>query len=103
MDSILLDTHVVLRLAVEPARISKPVRKQLEESNSLVVSAASPYDTAQKVRLGRLPQAAAVLSRWNELLHNLIAKELPLTGQDMLLAGSMPWEHRDPADRMLVA
>lgn len=103
MDSILLDTHVVLWLAVEPTRIPKLIREQLEESDSLVVSAASPYEIAQKVRLGRLPQAAAVLSRWNELLHELIAEELPLTGQDMLLAGSMPWEHPDPFDRMLVA
>ena len=44
-----------------------------------------------------------MLARWGELLENMFATELALTGSVMLQAGSLRWDHRDPFDRMLVA
>lgn len=103
MKRFLLDTHVVLWLAISPDRIPSTVRAKLTEAEQLFVSPVSVYELAQKSRSGRLPQAEAVLARWGELLELMVATELPMTGSDMLRAGTLSWKHRDPFDRLLVA
>lgn len=103
MTSYLLDTHVVVWLATDPAQVPPRVRSQLEVADELLVSAASAYELAQKMRLGRLPQAEPLVVRWSELLTAMFAIDLPLDADDLLRAGLMSWEHRDPFDRMLVA
>lgn len=103
MSAYLLDTHVVLWLATDPERVPKSVRRLLTEAESVFVSAASPFEIAQKSRLGRLPHGGRVLTRWEPLMRLLFATELPLSAAHMRAAGEMRWEHRDPFDRMLVA
>lgn len=103
MSSYLLDTHVVLWLAADPEKIPLRVRSLLLEAEHLFVSPISAYELSQKVRLGQLPGAGAVLARWGELLESMFASELVMTGSEMLHAGLLRWDHRDPFDRMLVA
>lgn len=103
MNSYLLDTHVVVWLAAEPRRVPRAVKTRLIEADQLFVSAASAYEIAQKMRLGRMPEAASLLARWDELVDAMMAEELPLSADAMMRAGSMAWDHRDPFDRMLVA
>lgn len=103
MNAYLLDTHVIVWLATSPELIPASVRGALERAEQLYVSAASGYEIAQKGRVGKLPQADVLLARWSELLDTAMATELPLTVQEAIRAGSMPWQHRDPFDRMLVA
>lgn len=103
MSRFLLDTHVVLWLAISPDRVPETLRHELAGAEQLFVSPVSAYELAQKARSGRLPQAEPVLARWGELLELMVAKELPMTGSEMLLAGTMSWEHRDPFDRLIVA
>ncbi|MBK0419635.1 type II toxin-antitoxin system VapC family toxin [Leucobacter sp. CSA1] len=103
MSSVLLDTHVVLWLATSPERVPPNLTASLTKAEHLFVSPVSAFELAQKARFGRLPQAEAVLARWGELLERMIATELPLTGSEMLHAGSLRWEHRDPFDRLIVA
>lgn len=103
MSRYLLDTHVVVWLAVSPSAIPDAVRDTLAEAEHLYVSAASAYEIAQKVRWGKLPEAEALITRWQELLDYMMAEELDLTARDLLHAGTLAWEHRDPFDRMLAA
>ena len=103
MSSYLLDTHVVLWLAADPEKVPFKVQATLLEAEHLFVSPISAYELSQNAHLGRLPGAQAVLARWGELLENMFASELTLTGSEMLQAGSLRWDHRDPFDRMLVA
>ncbi|MEZ5086682.1 MAG: type II toxin-antitoxin system VapC family toxin [Tessaracoccus sp.] len=103
MTGYLLDTHVVLWLATAPHMVPQEVRKALVGTDRLCVSAVSAYEVSQKVRLGRLPTAEGLLPRWQELLDEMMAEDLLLRTEDMLRAGSLAWDHRDPFDRMLVA
>ncbi|MFT3875399.1 MAG: type II toxin-antitoxin system VapC family toxin [Propioniciclava sp.] len=103
MTAYLLDTHVIVWMATEPKRIPRKLRSALARAEHLHVSPASVYEIVQLVRLGRLPSAASILARWDELVEAMMAAELPLTAEAMARAGSMPWAHRDPFDRMLVA
>ncbi len=50
-----------------------------------------------------MPGAAGLVARWSELLEAMMAEGTPLTAHDMARAGAMPWEHRGPFDRMIVA
>lgn len=99
----MLDTHVLVWLAASPEEVPLHVRNELSTANELYLSAASTYEIAQKFRLGKMPQGEGILARWDELLRVMIAKDLPLSTKDMMQAGTVQWEHRDPFDRMIVA
>lgn len=101
--SYLLDTHVLLWLLGEPARIPERIRSELAKStNHLIVSAACALEISTKVRLGKL-DAQKLVDTWPEQLTRIGAEELAVTSRHAVLAGSMTWQHRDPFDRLLVA
>lgn len=104
MSGLLLDTHTLLWVLVDPARIPAPALARIRDRRTaLLVSAASAWEIATKHRLGKLDQATAVLTGYHGHLTRLGAGELAISGQHALTAGSLPWEHRDPFDRMIVA
>lgn len=99
----LLDTHVLLWLLTDPARVPESVRAALaDRGNPLMVSSASALEITTKVRIGKLdaPTLSATLPR---RLLDLGATPLAISVEHALLAGSLRWEHRDPFDRILVA
>ncbi|MCT1558503.1 type II toxin-antitoxin system VapC family toxin [Helcobacillus massiliensis] len=99
----LLDTHVLLWLLGSPGRVKAELREELQKAeNRLVVSAASAFEIAQKTRVGKLA-GEPVLQSWSQLLQEARILEIPLTGEDMILAGALSWDHRDPFDRMIVS
>lgn len=100
----LLDTHVMLRALSEPTRLGRKARKIIENPASrLVVSAASAWEISTKHRLGKLPEADALLGAYSKHLDRLGANRLPVSEEHALLAGRLEWNHRDPFDRMLAA
>lgn len=103
MSSYLLDTHVIIWLATGPENIPQTVREKLQAAKEINISAASAFEIAQKSRIGNLDSGTAILNRWDKLIAKIGATELPLNSKNLILAGSMPWEHRDPFDRMLAA
>jgi PIN domain nuclease of toxin-antitoxin system len=99
----LVDTHVLLWLLAAPHRIPEPIRRTLaSRSNHLLVSSVSGLEIATKTRLGKL-DASGLVSSLPRRLQGLDADVLPVSLEHALLAGSMPWSHRDPFDRLLVA
>lgn len=100
----LLDTHAVLWALTDPSALGSAAAEVVRDSGSpLVVSAVSAWELATKYRLGRLPQADALLSTSPRLIRRLGASSLPITDEHALLAGQLVWAHRDPFDRMLAA
>ena len=103
MTTFLLDTHVYLWLLGDPDRVHPDARTAMADGrNTLLVSAASALEVATKARLGRL-DAAPVLASWPARLASIDADALAITAEHAILAGTMPWAHRDPFDRLLVA
>ncbi len=97
---LLLDTHVLLWAAADSPRIKAIRKRLLAPDNAVYFSVASLWEIAIKVSLGKL-QADAVALR-DAALDNGFA-ELPVLGQHALHVGGLPWHHRDPFDRLLVA
>jgi PIN domain nuclease of toxin-antitoxin system len=102
--SVLLDTHVVLWAFASPDRLSPAARALLEDPQTdVLVSAASAWEIATKFRLGKLPGAEAIITRYTAHLTTLGAHEMPVVSAHALAAGLFALEHRDPFDRMLAA
>ncbi|MHB8987307.1 MAG: type II toxin-antitoxin system VapC family toxin [Desulfobulbia bacterium] len=100
---LLLDTHLLLWAAGSPARLSETARLLLEDQqNQLLFSAASLWEIVIKRGLGRsdFQVDARVLRRG--LLDNGY-EELAITSEHAVAIDSLPFIHKDPFDRLLVA
>ena len=60
--SLLLDTHALLWWLAEPEKLSQPAQAAIGDPAATVfVSAATGWELATKVRLGKLPGAEGLL------------------------------------------
>ena len=101
---MLLDTHALLWWLAGHRRLSGAARRAIEdESNDIVVSAASAWEIATKHRLGKLPGCGALAGDVAGGIASQGFEELAITVQDAERAGRLPGPHRDPFDRMLIA
>ena len=101
---LLLDTHAFFWWFSGSSRLSPPARQAIEDdSNDVLVSAASAWEIATKYRLGKLPSAAALAVDIRGAIARQNFQELPITVEHAERAGSLPGPHRDPFDRMLIA
>lgn len=101
---LLLDTHALLWWLAEPERLSAKAHAAIQDSsNQVLVSAASAWELATKVRLGKLEIASQLLAELPEVLTNQGFDLLPIQFSHGLRAGGYQQLHRDPFDRLLAA
>jgi len=101
--NVLLDTHTLLWLVSKPSNVDADTLAILSDPGTSVwVTAASAWEIATKTRLGRL-DGGALLSTWTDVIADMSSTELAIDSADAILAGRLPWEHRDPFDRIIVA
>nr|WP_255497340.1 MULTISPECIES: type II toxin-antitoxin system VapC family toxin [unclassified Mycolicibacterium] len=99
----MLDTHTLLWLTSAPSEVDTAALAIIADPNTSVwVTAASAWEIAIKTRLGRL-DGEALLSAWTDIISDMSTSELPIESPDAILAGRLPWEHKDPFDRVIVA
>ena len=100
MRRFLLDTNVALWLLGDHARVSGAAVEALEdERNEIALSAASVWEIAIKRSLGKL----TVEDGWSVALRRLGFDPMPVTALHAEAVERLPWHHRDPFDRLLVA
>jgi PIN domain nuclease of toxin-antitoxin system len=100
---LLLDTHLLLWAAGEPARLPVAARELIDDANNQpMFSVASLWEVAIKSGLGRddFRVDARLLRRG--LLDNGY-DELAITGEHAVAVAALPPIHKDPFDRLLVA
>jgi PIN domain nuclease of toxin-antitoxin system len=101
---VLLDTHALLWWTLDDPKLSGKARSVIASFESEVfVSAASAWEMATKVRLGKLPGAEAFASEFPARVELLGFRELLISIEHGQRAGLLPGEHKDPFDRMLIA
>ena len=101
---LLLDTHALIWWWTDDPRLTPPARAAIADPARVAhVSAASAWELATKHRLGKWPEAAAVLDQFDDLLRRSRFAALPITPAEARTAGALDWAHRDPFDRMLLA
>jgi PIN domain nuclease of toxin-antitoxin system len=99
----MLDTHVFTWAQFSPQRLTERARTALGEADSVWVSAICFFEIAQKARLGKWPEIAGWVDRLPTLHETQGGRIAPLDADICLTAGSMPWPHRDPFDRLIAA
>jgi PIN domain nuclease of toxin-antitoxin system len=101
VNGFLLDTNVAVWLLLGDRKpVSQRVIDTLEdERNSVALSAASVWEIAIKRSLGRL----SIGDGWARALMRLDFDPMPVTAVHAEAVESLPWHHRDPFDRLLVA
>jgi PIN domain nuclease of toxin-antitoxin system len=102
--SLLLDTHALLWWLVEPEKLSTFALAAINDpAVSIFVSAASGWELATKVRLGKLPGAEWLLQDLPSLLQQQGFQPLAVQLHHGVRAGGYSQAHRDPFDRLLAA
>lgn len=101
---ILLDTHAFLWWITEDSRLSVGARECISDGkNTLLLSAASGWEIAIKVGLGRIELPRPISGFLGEQLRENRIDVLPIQMSHALRVQELPPLHRDPFDRMLVA
>ena len=101
---LLLDTHALIWWMTNSPSLPDTVRRlMVDKRNTIVVSAASAWEMATKVRLGRLPAASDITRNFQEYLLQSGFESLPISAEHGIRAGLLSGPQRDPFDRMLIA
>jgi PIN domain nuclease of toxin-antitoxin system len=101
---VLLDTQCWLWMVADPDRLSRSARGIVaSDEHELFLSSASSWEIAIKHGLGKLtlpappPEFVPTRMRLTRVL------PLPVTHAHACGVTELPWHHRDPFDRLLVA
>jgi PIN domain nuclease of toxin-antitoxin system len=100
---LLLDTHVFLWLLAEPERLGSQLESLEDPRNQLLLSAASSWEIAMKVQLGRLELPDDPRRYVPDRMRAIGADPLAVEHNHALAVCELPPFHRDPFDRLLVA
>ena len=96
---LLLDTHAAIWWLSADARLSeRAVDELVDDSNEVLLSSAVVWEVAIKRSLGQLKTPGDV----RELLA-VDVTPLAMSIEHAEATEELPWHHRDPFDRMLVA
>jgi len=97
---LLADTQIVYWFYHEPEKLSPRARGHLDGADAVYVSAASVWEIAIKVQLGKLK---ADPERLVERIESSGMRELPVFSRHVALVAHLPLLHTDPFDRLLIA
>ena len=101
--NLILDTCALVWLVADDERLSMTARKEIEAAELVFVSPISAWEVSLKAARGGLELPLPPLEWFNRALvaHHLVLAKL--SGAIMVAANQLPWHHRDPADRFIIA
>lgn len=103
MTHVLLDTQAWAWSLTADSRLSARAVAAMQRAATVSVSAISLFEIGQKVRLGKWPGMVPLLPRLVEIAEEQGARLIEPAPAACLLAAMLPWEHRDPFDRIIAA
>lgn len=102
---ILLDTHVLLWVALGSDRLGSRARRRIEQAfgeGGIGVSAMTYWEIAMLVSRKRIEMAQSV-EEFRRMVMTLGVTEMAITGDTCIVAGELQTLHGDPTDRLIVA
>jgi PIN domain nuclease of toxin-antitoxin system len=101
---LLLDTCALLWIAADSDQISVTARKILAAPESeCFYSLASLWEIAIKIGLRKLDLPVTLKTFFDELDRNPKRRMLSIQKEHLLRYATLPFHHRDPFDRLIVA
>jgi PIN domain nuclease of toxin-antitoxin system len=104
-DVILLDTHALLWWALDPDQLSETARSWCErmEAEGGFASSISIWEIGVKAKRGKLEFGLSTEELARRIADSSPVELLPVDWPTWVRSLELPWEHRDPADRVIVA
>lgn len=102
--SLLLDTQALLWFLLEDSRLSKKALEHIVTADMPVfISPASIWEIAIKISLGKYTLPIPFAMFWEEQLRTNNFAILAITIPHTARVANLPFYHRDPFDRLLIA
>ncbi len=102
-DALLLDTCALLWLASGDRSLSKAGRAAISDAPVVFVSPVTAWEIAIKVSKGKIVLPCAAREWFDSVVRLYDIEVLKMSSDDMLRAAELPWLHKDPADRFIIA
>ncbi len=102
-DALLLDTCALLWLACDDPALSENARSRIEDAQVLYVSPVTAWEIAVKALKGKIELPLSPREWFDRAVKLYEITVLKLTADDMLKSAELPWLHKDPADRFIIA
>jgi PIN domain nuclease of toxin-antitoxin system len=101
---VLFDSHAFVWFLAGDKRFSRRARDVVIADDTVAcVSAVTAWEIANKVRLGKWPEAATLAASLGDMIDEHGFEPIPITVEQARVAGFLGGVHRDPFDRMLAA
>ena len=101
---LLLDTHTLIWAVDDPSKLGPQAVTALQDpANDLLLSAATIWEIAIKVGLGKLSLSMPYRQWMTQAITDLGMTVLPITVEYANVQVNLPKHHGDPFDRLLVA
>jgi len=101
---VLLDTHAFLWLVTDDPKLSERAKSIfLDSGNEMLCSAVIGFEISVKFSLGKLQLVEPPREFIDKRMRNNALTELPVTLAHTYRVAHLPFHHRDPFDRLLVA
>ena len=102
--TLLLDTHTLLWFVEDATALSDRARAAIEDlDNTPAYSIASVWEMAIKIGLGKLAMTRPLYPEFARLLQQIGFQQLEISYRHASAVARLPWHHRDPFDRLLIA
>jgi PIN domain nuclease of toxin-antitoxin system len=98
----LLDTHTFIWFVTGSDRINSKVREQIENNDNLL-SIASLWEIAIKCSIGKLDLELSIEQLVEEQIIANGIELLDITTEHIAFVANLPFHHRDPFDRLIIA
>lgn len=101
--NLLLDTHALIWFSESAPQLSAKALKEIESQNNIsFISMATFWELAIKLSIGKLQLAKPLSVIMAEVQSNGFLL-LPIAPSHILQVETLPFLHRDPFDRILIA
>ena len=101
---LLIDTHVAIWWMSKREKLSPKVKAMLlDDANSLYISIVSAWEVAIKTSLGKLPEFDGGAKVFIAEMEDNPIVFLPVRKRHVEMVETLPFHHRDPFDRLLIA
>jgi PIN domain nuclease of toxin-antitoxin system len=100
----LLDTQAFLWFVLDDPKLSQVAERSISDStNEIFISPASFWEVAIKISLGKYSLAVPYDVFWKQAIEGNAFVILPIELRHTKLLATMPFHHKDPFDRLIVA
>lgn len=100
---LLIDCSVFLLLATTPERVPMHMQREIDGADARFFSAASAWEMSIKAGARSLTLPSPVGEYLETRMERFGMRWLPITHAHATKVEFLPWHHRDPFDRMLIA